>query len=924
MRAGKLQLVEGMMLTPGVKRIIFIRAGRYDYAELELGKSAHLVGDNNVGKTSLIEALQFLYIGNFHEMKFGNYKWDETQRYYFSSDQSYILFECMTNKGKYVTVGLHGRGVLQSYNIERFTFSGVYQKDMFVMDDMHVRAFDDVKMKLDEDARHFRILEAKDIRASVLGSIEDTQISLGIVPLRDEGKYGKFSHLFRNLLRLNNMTQQDIKETLLEVHDQFRKKEINLAVEYGTEFARAKLERNKLNELKRILPDANKLKEQWGMHTSTRKDIPAFYQHLERIKTETALRLRADGKRFGDAARQSEEEIKHLKKRLVDIGDEIKRFAENRGEMQGNLNRLTANGKELQGFVASLEQESLRNLKHQIAALQGKLHANTDPVEVIEQDIQSRNRKLQGLLKSHDNFSLLVGTALKAHFSEAEIRDVFLVLNPALLSAPLQQGSIELSNEASALKYLHAIRDAIRDGVFESNGTKIYLASLPETNAVLHDLESIRAEILATEKHIEKRTSELAVAKDAASINTQIKSLSGQAEKIQKLLNKWEAYQEELKSQPEWESQIKSLSDKIGLNEAEAEQVDGNKTTLSGQVDRQKNSAAQAGLDVDKVYKERYALPDASWPIGLIDPSWTDDFHQAASVYREMHDTNINTGKEVESILEGIRRSAPSAGDHFVGTSLEEQIEAVIATLDGIQKIEESCKEIWEGCVVGLRTSFSHILKDLDTLREKMRSFNQHLAGVSISNLKRISLEIEERKDHTKKYRDMISNDGTLFAGLAESAKAIEEISKMIEGDPIIRLADLFGVRFIIEFEDGSKKTFSDLSSIESNGTTIMIKALINMILIRDMMRPSVIKSGEMSIPFYLDEANQIDPKNLKQIVDTATRLGFCPVLASTIPVAVAENLYFVQWADKGKAVLDSHQRIRREVKPEVIEDAAA
>jgi hypothetical protein len=146
----------------------------------------------------------------------------------------------------------------------------------------------------------------------------------------------------------------------------------------------------------------------------------------------------------------------------------------------------------------------------------------------------------------------------------------------------------------------------------------------------------------------------------------------------------------------------------------------------------------------------------------------------------------------------------------------------------------------------------------------------------------------------------------------------------MIEQNPIIRLADLFGVRFIIEFEDGSKKAFSDLSSIESNGTTIMIKALINMILIRDMMHPSVIKSGKISIPFYLDEANQIDPKNLKQIVDTAIRLGFCPVLASTIPVAVAENLYFVQWGDNGKAVLDHHQRIRREVKQGAVEDAAA
>lgn len=912
------------MLTPGVKRIIFIRAGRYDYAELELGKSVHLVGDNNVGKTSLIESLQFLYIGNFNEMKFGNYKWEETQRYYFNSDQSYILFECMTHKGKYVTVGLHGRGVLQSYNIERFTFSGLYQKDIFVMADNHVRPFDDVKMKLDEDARHFRILEAKDIRTSVLGTIDDTHISLGIVQLRDEGKYGKFSHLFRNLLRLNNMTQQDIKETLLEVHDQFRKKEINLAVEYGTEFARAKLERDKLNELKRILPDAHRLKEQWGKHTSTRKDIPAFHLHLERIKTETIKRLRADEKRFGEAALQSKEKIDQLKSKQTTIGETIKELAEKRGEAHGNLNRLSAKGRELQGFVASLEQEALRNLEHKVAELQGKLHANTDPIEVIEREIKSLNRKLHELSRSHENFALLAGTALKARLSETDIRNVFRVLNPALLSIPLQEGFIEVSDEAGALKYLHAIRDAIHDGIFEWNGARIHLSSLPETHEVLHDLESIKSGIKETKAILKKKTSELAVAQNAAVLAKQIEEFSGQAKAIQKQLNNWDAYQEDLNKKPELESLVNTLSAEIELKDAEVLQTQESISILSGQMSRQENSAANAGLDIDKIYKERYALPDASWPIGLIDPSWRDDFHQAVSVYREMYDTNISTGKEVESILEGIHRSAPSAGDHFVGTSIEEQIEAVITTVDSIQKIEESCKEIWEGCVVGLRASFSYILKDLDSLREKMRTFNQHLAGVSISNLKRISLEIEERKDHTKKYRDMISNDGTLFAGLSESTKAIEEISKLIEQNPIIRLADLFGVRFIIEFEDGSKKTFSDLSSIESNGTTIMIKALINMILIRDMMRQSVIKSGQMSIPFYLDEANQIDPKNLKQIVDTATRLGFCPVLASTIPVAVAENLYFVQWADKSKAVLDSHRRIRREVKEEVIKDAAA
>ena len=46
------------MLTPGPKRIILIRAGRYDYAEVFLGRSTHLVGQNNAGKVPPLTAAE--------------------------------------------------------------------------------------------------------------------------------------------------------------------------------------------------------------------------------------------------------------------------------------------------------------------------------------------------------------------------------------------------------------------------------------------------------------------------------------------------------------------------------------------------------------------------------------------------------------------------------------------------------------------------------------------------------------------------------------------------------------------------------------------------------------------------------------------------------------------------------------------------
>ena len=46
----------------GPQKLILIRAGRYDYAEVELSGSLQIVGPNNTGKTTLINTLQFLYL----------------------------------------------------------------------------------------------------------------------------------------------------------------------------------------------------------------------------------------------------------------------------------------------------------------------------------------------------------------------------------------------------------------------------------------------------------------------------------------------------------------------------------------------------------------------------------------------------------------------------------------------------------------------------------------------------------------------------------------------------------------------------------------------------------------------------------------------------------------------------------------------
>src|SRR5438067_4977204 len=112
----------------GPQKIVLIRAGRYDYAEVDLSSSLQIVGPNNTGKTTLINTLQFLYLDDLRRMDFGSYGLDETLAYYFPAQYSYALFECLGVTGNFV-FGWRGQSKTSGGQPERFCYFGPYESD---------------------------------------------------------------------------------------------------------------------------------------------------------------------------------------------------------------------------------------------------------------------------------------------------------------------------------------------------------------------------------------------------------------------------------------------------------------------------------------------------------------------------------------------------------------------------------------------------------------------------------------------------------------------------------------------------------------------------------------------------------------------------------------------------------------------------
>src|ERR1035437_10346619 len=117
----------------GARWLVVLNSGGYLFADFDLGHSVHLSAPNNRGKSTLVNALQFLYVDEIKSMHFGKRTVDDTRRHYFGKWPSYLVFECATASG-IQSLLVCGRGGIQSGRFDRYVYSGGFDRDDFIGD----------------------------------------------------------------------------------------------------------------------------------------------------------------------------------------------------------------------------------------------------------------------------------------------------------------------------------------------------------------------------------------------------------------------------------------------------------------------------------------------------------------------------------------------------------------------------------------------------------------------------------------------------------------------------------------------------------------------------------------------------------------------------------------------------------------------
>ncbi|CAN7773363.1 chromosome partitioning protein ParA [Cupriavidus necator] len=894
---------------PGCKRMIFIRAGNYDYAEVDFEGSIHLVGRNNVGKTSIISAVQFLFIGDQSDMRFDGYSLEDTRRYYFKHPTSYILFECLSSEThSYVTVGLRGLGPIGSYRFERFAFPGRFEREMFIDEAEKVRDFEDVKADILEQRKHFRMLEPKDLRNALTGVWEDRRLNLGIVPLRDGAAQERFVHLFRNLLKLSKMEQETIKQTLVEVYRrEFTKPTIDLQKDHEASFAKLEKENRSIQQLEQIKPHIDDLKAALETQGRTRATLKPMYAALlaARDMEEAKLqgeKLAADevADKFGERQEKLVRQASELGRTQINIGVRLTAIAQASKEVS-DLEKA------FEGFDPDFEAVAVNNLKNDIERLQQKYYTSAEKVSDIQGDITKLEAERAEKVRLRDRHDKLFGAYLVKEVGENQVKDVFRVLNPRLLEQEVGEEGITVSDSdalVSALNHVDRLIDA-DERRFEGHGIGFPMNIVPGTKGVIPDVEQLAADIQALDEKIRMRQATLADALERESLQRTIKEKEDARDQGVRKMEAHVVFQQkkrDVEGIREEERQLTAQRDDAMARNQDIVLEQGRLATEFAQA--QAKQVDIAGR-LARIMRENFDIPAGEWPDG--DTAQFDGIPYAALAerYRGSCVAEANASEKVSQRLSFIEATMM---DGLVGSSPEEKAQSAVEALDSLDEKRASYDNLWSALVTQIKSSIGEMLGDVSRLKDKVAEFNRRLSNVPVSNLKSVSMEVVENRDRIRSYQQLFNSDG-LFGGEAETKRAVAEVSNLIRGATgKVTLQELFGIEFVVEYANGKTKHFPKLDTIESTGTTMMIKALVNMVLMRDMMK----KDRKYSVPFYIDECNMVDEINLKGLAQTALSLGFMPVLASTMAVAVAETLYYVHWAREGRAVIEPKNRVRR------------
>ena len=891
----------------GPTKIILINAGKYEYAEVGLDGAIQIVGPNNAGKTTLISTLQFLYIDDMSKMAFRGHTLDETFDYFLHGEHSYVLFECRTVRGLAV-IGWRGASRASGAEAERFFYLGPFRREDF-LDGDRIRQPKEISASLAE--KDFQFLnKAAEHRALLLSGATHRNSGLGIVALKDGERFADFRDTLKNLLNLANITQEQMRERLLML--------AGLTTDYIAIDARRVLGQD-YEDLKR---ERDELK-QFQTHQKEVQGIVALFNERQVLRGQLNFRwedLKLRKKRFDEShshqiaaldekSGKAREAVDADKADLTSKRNGKEELLQEKSPIAEKLKTLEANKRIYGGIAEPLEQAALENLERQVNDLYTRQQeASTETVESVSSQLRDAEDRVTATSKSIQHFSRLTVTALREHFSDGEISRLFGILNPSLLGLAVGRSGVTLANAKEVVVRLRQIVARVVDGVYQDDSMTVRLGAPGDLLSKFDNVEALQKALERENKNVARLSAlfEAVTQRDLTAMK--LEELRAQKQAQADKLAAYRQFQVDLTQESEWSLSVTNLDQAIS---AVADQIKNLEATVESKGDELKDLAAQK-TDAVKQYREvlkrydecRLALFNAS---PRADAEIPDDFDSAVAFYVREHRKESELTADFEKAFGRFGVFV----DRFKSNDEVETIRNLEQELEALPEREKAAQLRWSSHIHGLKSRFQEVLHDLRLVESAKDKINKEFTRVPVSDLKAVKLIVERQSDEVSLIERIAALDElNLMEDTAPFDKVVERVKSKMIRNPITRIADLFTLGVLVTTADGKNKRYSDFHQVESDGTTVTIKVLFNLLVLK-----SLLHKEDVAIPFFLDEVERLDPANQRSIIQTAKKLGFIAITAAPSAIGEVDVCYFLEADEHGRVVLTEGQRLGIESK---------
>lgn len=878
-----------------ITRIIGINTATYVNAEMRLDDcdSLQLVGPNNVGKSTLIYTLNFLFIVDGSKMSFsGQRRGDkETIHHYFPThNQSYIIFEVHKGNPYCILVKRDSDGELEYYRI-----AGDYNHEHFFKRDgqqQRIRRWDEVQDLLASEGVELYLFKSKSEVFNTVyqrGRKNDAVVWLE-ESVRTDGLSNNFSKVYRYLINSKLITNKTLKESLI-IADNREHEGINFSQKNKKDITDLLRINDEIRMIKSIQKDFEEFREVVNLYKAKSRIVSDLVYAFDRQYNGTVQQL--------DSTRLEKE--KNYQSTLVIVNEKLKpRQEELNREIGKKETEVEMREKEFINLQTQLEliasyedkkflDESLINLDQKRRDIEVRItmvenqKLDSKQIEAKLSKFDHECARIEAQIKNYDNQLIQ-----KIADNEGTRKILNTIFSPEFASMSDKLVKKKVTKSGNTMK--------IFDGEIELP-KKMELRDIPSVKMLKEELKDVQKEKSELEKlwavalHIDKTRKEL-----------------------DKVLGEIETVKDKLRAIAE-KPKIEKISGELGT---ELRNIKAEKEKLEDELSKLKKEIAEKSVLLETLREDTRKSEDRL----ILLRSRKQEIEQFG-----ITPTEYETTETLDEIFEKITHSNADrevlkvkkdrAFDQLrfkTSSAIADESEFIKYVEDEIACITDKEKSI-DGLLGSISTQFANPAYNLRKRYEEFKTFvynrfNESLAKTHISNIESLKIELVDNKK-TLYELERIASIENLNAQLSfefENAEDLKILNHYLDTGKSVDFEDLFDIELVLDVK-GQMKRVDLKEQVESDGTDRMIRLVIVMAIINRL----AISSEDNKIALFIDEIGTIDEHNRPQLVQFCKDHNFIPIFAAPQPYDGFSKYYFI-FRSKGKINLNDKQHaVRRE-----------